>query len=135
MNSYKTVSLSSQPYLDTYNKCYKNIVTINLLPQGPLSTLVRRINFPKLSPFKQTGSCNTIKQCGLSLLSLEECNSCNYKFGTNLMVVDEIPNLFSFLLSNNYTIDTSVTKMLNQSDIRFNTNDGNKLICFITYNG
>lgn len=135
MNSYKTVSLSSQPYLDTYNKCYKNIVTINLPPQGPLANLVRRINFPKLSPFKQTGPCNPIQQCGLTLLSLQDCTTCHNKFGTNVMVVDEIPNLFSFLLSNNYTIDTSVTKMLNQSDIRFDTNNGNKLICFITYNG
>ena len=33
MREAKTVSLFSQPYLDTYNKCYKNIVVINLMPQ------------------------------------------------------------------------------------------------------
>ena len=27
----KTVTLFSQPYLDKYNQCYKNIVTINLM--------------------------------------------------------------------------------------------------------
>jgi hypothetical protein len=50
------------------------------------------------------------------------------------MTVDEVPNLISFLVSTGYTVDTSITKMLNQSDIRFDTNIGNKLICFITYN-
>jgi hypothetical protein len=50
------------------------------------------------------------------------------------MSVDEVPTLISFLVSNGYTVDTSITKMFNDSDIRFDTNTGNKLICFITYN-
>jgi len=38
-------------------------------------------------------------------------------------------------VSNGYNVDTSITKMFNTSDIRFDTNTGNKLICFVTYNG
>jgi hypothetical protein len=49
------------------------------------------------------------------------------------MTVDEIPDLFSFLLSNGYTIDTSITKMMNQSSIRYNTDKSNELIALITY--
>ena len=49
------------------------------------------------------------------------------------MVVDEVPDLISFLVENGYTVDTSITKMFNTSDIRFDTNTGNKLICFVTY--
>jgi nucleoside-diphosphate-sugar epimerase len=45
---------------------YKNIITINLMPQGPLAKLVRRVQFPILSEFKQPGPCSrnnrTIKQ-------------------------------------------------------------------------
>jgi hypothetical protein len=134
----KTVSLFSQPYLDQYNQCYKNIVTINLLPQGPLEAIVRKVTFPPLSEFKQPGPCSPLKTCGLALISLGRCNT-NFNSNSNccsdLMVVDEVPTLFSFLVSNGYSIDTSITKMLNDSDIRFDTNTGNKLICFITYNG
>jgi len=131
----KTVSLFSQPYLDTYNQCYKNIVVVNLKPQGPLAELVRFVKFPPLSEFKQPGPCSPIKQCGYALMSLGACNmGCN-KFGSDLMVVDEIPTLISYLVNNGYTVDTSITKMFNDSDIRFDTNTGNKLICFITYNG
>jgi hypothetical protein len=129
---YKTVSLFSQPYLDTYNQCYKNIVVVNLIPQGPLADLVRLVKFPPLSEFKQPGPCSPLKQCGLALTSLSGgCHGC--KFGSDLMVVDEIPDLISFLVSNGYTVDTSITKMFNTSDINFDTNTGNKLICFTTF--
>ena len=66
----KTVTIFSQPYLDKYNQCYKNIVTINLVPQGPLAQFVRRVQFPPLSEFKQPGPCSHIKNCGLALVSL-----------------------------------------------------------------
>ena len=131
----KTISLFSQPYLDTYNQCYKNIVVVNLKPQGPLSNLVRFIKFPPLSEFKQPGPCSPLKDCGYAIISLYDCNKGCLKNGENLMVVDEIPNLISYLVSNGYSVDTSITKMFNQSEIRFDTNTGNKLICFITYNG
>jgi hypothetical protein len=131
----KTFALFSQPYLDTYNKCYKNIVVVNLLPQGPLADLVRFTNFPPLSEFKTPGPCSPLKQCGYALMSLGGCNMGCGKFGEDLMVVDEVPNLISFLISNGYTVDTSITKMFNQSEISFNTDLSNKLICFVTYNG
>ena len=131
----KTVALFSQPYLDTYNKCYKNIVVINLMPQGPLADLVRFTNFPPLSEFKTPGPCSPLKQCGYALISLGGCNMGCGKFGEDLMVVDEVPDLISYMAMNGYSVDTSITKMFNTSEISFNTNLGNKLICFATYNG
>jgi hypothetical protein len=133
LHDAKTVSLFSQPYLDTYNQCYKNIVVVNLKPQGPLGDLVRFVKFPPLSEFKQPGPCSPLKDCGYALMSLDGCNAgCS---GNNLMDVDEVPNLISYLVSNGYSVDTSITKMFNTSEISFNNNTGNKLICFITYNG
>ena len=132
----KMVSLFSQPYLDRYNQCYKNIVVLNLYPQGPLCELVKRVNFPPLSEFKQQSFCAPLKQCGLALTTLNGyCSVGCGKNGDNLMIIDEVPDLISFLVSSGYTVDTSITKMFNDSDIRFDRNTGNKLICFITYNG
>jgi len=130
----KTFSLFSQPYLDTYNKCYKDIVVINLVPKGPLSEFVKFIQFPPLSDFKQQTACQPIKKCGYALRSLNECNTGCGKFGGDLMDVNEVPNLISFLVSRGYSVDTSITKMFNTSEIRFDTNNANKLICFVTYN-
>jgi hypothetical protein len=131
----KTISLFSQPYLDTYNQCYKNIVVVNLKPQGPLGNFVKLTKFPPLSEFKQPGPCSPLKDCGYAIISLDNCLSGCAKFGNDLMTVDEVPNLISYLVSNNYSVDTSLTNMFNKSDIRFDTDTGNKLICFITYNG
>ena len=132
----KTVTLFSQPFLDTYNQCYKNIVTINLIPQGPLAQFVRKVQFPPLSQFKQPGPCSRINNCGLALTALNNIFYNNLNKGcSGFMIVDEVPNLLSFLMSNGYSINTSITKMLNTSDIRFETENANKIICLVTYNG
>ena len=122
-----TYALFSQVYLDTYNQCYKDIITINVPPRGPLGKITRRVIFYPLSTFKQPGPCNHRKPCGIGFASIN--NNCH------LMTTGEIPELFSFLLSNGYTIDTSITKMLNDSDIQIGANDSKKMICFITYTG
>jgi hypothetical protein len=134
-NQVTTYTLFSRPYLDTYTKNYKNIVTINLPPKGPLGQFVRPIRFPPLSQFKFPSSTSynngRTQTCGLAIGSLSQ--NYNNKFGQGLMVVDEVPDLFAFLLSNGYKIDTSLTKMMNGSDIRFQTENSNKIIAFITY--
>jgi hypothetical protein len=120
-----TFLLSSRPYLDPYNydQSYRNIVTINGIPCGPLRKLVRRVQFLPLSEFKEPYGY----KCGLALQNLN---------GTGcLMSVNEVPDLFSFLLSHGYKIDTSLTKMMNTGDIRFHTNNADKMICFVTYQG
>lgn len=127
----KRISLFCQPYLDNSNECYKNIITLNTYPQGPLANFVRKINTPRLSHFKTySNKCETTNNCCLALST--QCISTNCM---RLMVVDDVPDLISYLSENGYTIDTSLTKMFNEGDIRFKTNNANKLICFITYIG
>jgi hypothetical protein len=125
-----TFSLFSQPYLDQYNQCYKNIVTLNILPNGPLKQITRQIKLNKLSPFQVEGPCTPIEKCTLALVSLN-FNNC-IKNGCNLMTPDEIPNLYSFLLSNGYQIETQLTNMMNQGEVK---NSNKRLICNITYYG
>ena len=129
MNFFSNFVLYSQPYLqlNTSDSYYNNIVTINVIPNGPLRRFVRKTKFPPLSEFKynEYGVDNRNNLCGLALLSLRN--------NGRLMLVNEIPDLFSFLLANGYKIDTSLTKMMNNSDVRFQTNNANKVICFVTF--
>ena len=124
MSRKYTYTVSSQPYYNSWDQSYMNIITINTIPTGPLSKLVTRIKSNRLSPFTEHNNCN--KEC---LLGFKSLNSCNNK--TNLMTVDQIPELFYFLSANGYTIDTSLTKMMNLSDIKIN-NTAN-LVAFINY--
>ena len=112
----QTYCISSQPFYDSYNECYKNILIIKPTPKNTqLSTIVKRIQIPKLSPFQE---------------SSQQCAHAIYKINNNceLMTPDDIPELFNYLINNNYKIDTYITKMMNGSDVKMT----NKLICFIT---
>ena len=133
MNYPKSYFLSSEVYLDQYLQCYKNIITINLFPEGPLKKIVRQIQTPPLSTFQVNGPCNPLKKCTLALLSPNMNNGSGS--GSNcgcLMTEDEIPDLYSFLLSHGYKIDNSFTKMMNAGEVRFNNK---KIVFFFTYVG
>lgn len=126
MNNLKTFTISSRPFYDTYNKCYKNIFVINGYPQGPLNSFVRRINFHDLSPYqKYTNSnpCNNIPKCGLALANLNininiVGNCCHQFSGCDLMSPNELNDLISFLLSNGYQIETRLTNMINGGPVK-----------------
>ena len=129
INYPKTYTLSIQPYYDAYLQCYKNVISINIFPDGPLGALVHKTKLYPLSHFKTPGPCNPLQKCGLILHSVgNECNGC---CKGNLMTAFEIPNLFSFLLANGYKIDTSLTKMMSENGIV--PTSESKILCFISY--
>lgn len=132
-NPIKTFTITSQPFYDQYNQCYKNIMMVNVEPQGPLRKFIRRIQLPRLSPFQREGPCNPIQQCGLaiqSIIGFEQCTK--YNSGCNLMTPNEIPELISFLNGNGYQIETQITNMLLQSEIKLSDK---RLAFTVTYYG
>ena len=137
----KTFTITSQPFYDQYNQCYKNILMVNAEPRGPIRRLVRRINLPKLSPFSTSytreSPCNPIPKCGLALQSLGGSDynyggCCKLNSGCNLMTPNEIPDLITFLIGNGYQIETQITNMLNQSELK---SSNSKMGFTVTYYG
>ena len=123
MATTQTYCISSQPFYDSYNECYKNILTIKPDPKHKspaLSAIVKRIQTPKLSPFQESSNCCQVQTCTNALYKIHN--------NSELMTPDDIPELFNYLITHNYKIDTSITKMMNSSDVKMT----NKLICFIT---
>ena len=117
-------TLTTQVYLDRCSQQYKNIITINQIPEGPLRPFVRRIRFPPLISRTMDSNSNydeQYKSCGFALSSFT---------GKPWMTPDEIPDLFSFLYSNGYHIDTSITKMMNTGEVRLNNRN---ILCFFSY--
>ena len=116
-----TYTLSSKVYLDTHLKCYKKIIVINQKPIGPLQNYVTRVRENKLSEFQQQSDCCEWKPCFYAVHHPNQPQ--------NYFTVDQLPELFSLLTVNSYTIDTQITQMINQSqNVRL---DG--FICFISY--
>jgi len=113
-------TVSTQVFYDNQNTCYKPIIVIDRKPLAPLSTIVKTLYTPKLSPFQQATPCSPIKSCVQAIYNPENTNE--------LLTINELSLLFSFLTTNGYTIDTDLTNMLNNSKISMS----NKLICFIS---
>ena len=134
MSFPRTFTITTQPYLDNNNQnnnqCYKNILMINVVPDGPLNAFVRRLQLPRLSPFQTRDDCNQMKNCGLVLINPFQNVSC--RKGCNYMTPNEIPDLYSFLTSNGYQIDTQLTNMMNNSEVKL-TNS--RIVCSATYFG
>lgn len=121
-----TYTLTSQPYYDYRNQCYRNILVLNKSPIGPLNNIVKRVNTPKLSDFNEltynNGCCNE-RKCIYAICDIENKQ--------DFMCVDDISNLFEFLINHDYQIDTSITKIFQKSSVKLT----NPLICLISYKG
>jgi hypothetical protein len=137
-NMITTFTITTQPYYDEYYKTYKNILMINIEPPGPLKQFVKRCKMNKLSPYQINRGSNVFRQCGLAIVRGFALNSSNIYNGypylgensEDFMTPDEIPDLISFLLANGYQIDTQITNMLNQSEVKF---DNKKIVFTVTH--
>ena len=111
-----TFQLSSMIILDHLNQCYKKVISINTMPSGILNTLIRKGRIEKISPFQQYSPCCSQIQC--PLIILDPNNPSEYLCENNIC------DLFSFLTTNGYTIETQLTEMMKHKN--------KDLICFIS---
>jgi hypothetical protein len=130
----RTFTITSSPYYDRCSQQYQNILMLNVEPEGPLREFVRRLQLPRLTPYQTEKSEET---CGLVLTNFlnnqkyYNNNQNNNKNG--LMTPNDIPDLYSFLTASGYQIDTQLTNMMNQSQVKLTP--GKQIVCLATYFG
>jgi len=108
-----------EPILDAISQEYKNIITLDAVPSGPLSSLVFPIRTPELSTFSSRPREITCKYM-LSRYTTSKC----------FMHEDDIPSIFAYLQQNGYTIDKNLTKLYQDK-----TAKPRVVICIFTYTG
>ena len=114
--------LTVEPYLDNLDQCYKKVIVISPPPTHPaLKKISRLVNRTKLSPFKTIRSCCPQDQCYYVIQ--DPRNFCQ------LLCINHITFLFSYLVKHNFNIDTSFTNIMQKSEVRIPN-----LICFISKN-
>ena len=133
-----TFTITSQPYYDQYCQQYQNILMVNIIPDGPLSAFVRKLQLPRL--YREGSNYNGVNGCGLVITNgiitrynFNNNNNNNKNCKNGLMTSNEIPDLYSFLTSNGYQIDTQLTNMMNQSAVKLTP--GKQIVCSATYFG
>ena len=129
-------SLVSVPYYDHITQCYQKVIKISPAPppNSPLNAIIKRVGPIRLSQFQVNSAFSGCggSGCGASGCSnLTQC--CNLLITSvrdkhRIMCVDEIPSLFEFLIMNGFKIDTSITKMMQASNVKLS----NDLICFFS---
>jgi len=154
-NGSTSVVLYLEPILNSYYKNYQNIITLNAMPAGPIQDMVVPMSMPKLSEFQSASAFSSYQsnnrsnnQCTFVLLRYPKNSSSSsyssvksFKNSDAFMGADDIPAVLSYLQSNGYTIDTSITKMLFKSRAviggvaESRMSGDRKMICMVSYNG
>jgi len=115
-----------EPILNSYYKTYQNVITLSIMPSGPLANMVTSMSTTKLSPFQESGAFSSpgmfSDNCVYVLLRYPKQGSGfggrgSIKHPDYFMGADDIPSVLSWLVSNGYSIDTDITKMLYKSRI------------------
>ena len=111
---YSTVFLTNGCYVRGY------VVDPVPAPGTPLYAQTKTINVARVSPFTQSPGCGErYRSCQSAIMTLDGPAG----VGT-LMRDDELPDLVNFLLTNGYTIDSKLTKLME----RRVTDDQKKLV-------
>lgn len=129
------MSLYLEPILLPTTKTYHNILTLNIVPAGPLAEMVQRISFPRLSEFIQYNeeSGSYPNQCVYCLKrykpSEQYTNSSNIR---NYMFAEDIPNVYGYLTQNGYKILPDLTK-LTYHTVTKSQPTNRKLVCMFSF--
>jgi hypothetical protein len=118
-------SILSVPFYDARQQQYTKILCINTMPSGALADRVKTVRPPRLSGL---GSSSTSTSKCIHAL-IRDCGA--------YMTPDELPELFAFLVSNGYTVDTGLTKLAAKHqpggpNANANAN-ANSLVCIISH--
>jgi len=130
MQSSNTSILYLEPILDPYQQVYLNVLTLSDIPKGPLATMTKQINTPKLSPFQTFSSAimSAFPNCIYALTRYPTYTTDYW------MVEDDLPFVFSYLQTNHYKIETELTEIMTKNNISQKRFSGNrKIICVFSY--
>ena len=107
---------------DSLYKEYYNILTLNKQPQGALKEYTKLINITMPSANETYNSRCTVAITN-NLLTNHISNSSKY---SNLLILEDLNELTEFLINNTYIIDSSITKIYNNT----NSNDNSKKLIY-----
>tara|TARA_Y100000816_G_scaffold285687_2_gene265671 strand:- start:46 stop:429 length:384 start_codon:yes stop_codon:yes gene_type:complete len=121
-----SATLYTEIYYDSIKKEYFNIITINKIIEGPLKSYIKNIVLqkPSITNFNVNKS-----YCSLTINS-SILNNSNFN-NNNFLIIEDIPDLYEFLINNNYIIVNTLNEILNYSSIKLESSK--KLLFLIKY--
>ena len=106
------VEINYMNYLDSYEKQYKKILTVNMLPNdNTFKSIIKTVNAPRLSPFEP----HTSSKCIYAIL--------NPNSKCQLLELSDIGLLFNFLTINNFQLHSAFSDVIKNND---------KFVCYVS---
>tara|TARA_B100000900_G_scaffold356872_1_gene326879 strand:- start:838 stop:1251 length:414 start_codon:yes stop_codon:yes gene_type:complete len=125
-----TTTLKTTPYFNNNNNNYYNILVLNNIPEGPLKNYIKTINITNVSSKINRANLNYCSYAISKNILTNNVNNNNDKY-MNICTIEDITNLYDFLINNNYTINNELTNLLNNSNNNYiNMNSNNEKIIF-----
>ena len=130
-----TYSILSVAFYDVMQQQYIKILCINAVPVvGALAARVKTVRPPRLSGLCGVTPGGNANNCIHAILAGGPGHP-------HYMTPDQLPELFAFLLTNGYTVDTALTKLAAKHQSGGagcgtgpNGSNANSLVCLISYN-
>ena len=132
-----TYSILSVPFYDTTRQQYTKILCINTVPVvGALATRVKTVRPPRLSGLcSDNGGVGNNRCIHVITSSASSAGACCAS-GADYITPEQLPELFAFLVSNGYTVDTALTKLAAKHQSGGgccgNGTNANSLVCLIS---
>ena len=118
-----------EPFLNTYYKEYQNILTVDRAPAGPISTFVKRVNVPTLSPFTTFPSAlHPVDNCIHAFV--RNPNGFTMKNNNPFLNESDVPSLLGFLRNHGYSVDMETVKIMHKAGIQ--SSGSKRMICVFT---
>ena len=119
-------------YYNNIDNNYYKLLSLNKMPNGPLKNYVSTIAVTNPSN-KIIKSMENYCILGInnSILNTNYSNT-NYNKYINLCTIEDITEIYEFLINNNYILNSSLTQTLNSDNIQLN--NGKKQLFIINYN-
>ena len=95
--------VSKEIYLDSFTKCYKNIITISSIPEGDIKKYIKTIPRKTLSPFKTFDCCNEQSHCVHAFIHSDS---------KEFISIENIDEIIRILTTLGYMIDYDLTKIM-----------------------
>ena len=113
-------AIYTQVYLDPHSKEYMEVFTVEPKPSEPLLSILIRVPYKELSPYKVNQLC----RCMYVIKNINKEGNCHLPF----LPTNDLPTLFSFLTLNGYEIDTKLTNMITKGKSNASLRN---LVCYI----
>lgn len=130
--SHSSVSFYLDNVLDSGSQTYYKVISLSVMPRGPLSNMVAVRRFPPLSEFQTASPWDTHgSMCKYVLMRYPERGASSV---SNLMSQEDIPSLLGYLMSNGYQVQTDLSRLIQDQGLHSGGGDfSRKFICFASY--